>query len=278
MKIHSTMRSRSTGFSLIEIAVVLVIVSVLLAVVAIPLSAQVEARRTEETRRQLDVINEALVGFAMANGRLPCAARIVDNGIESLVDPANPTVGACYAYSGLLPAVTLGLSALDQNGFAVDAWGIAQNRIRYAVIDVLTSTSASNCPSTAVAHVFTARDGMKTAGMNCLANYNLDTAASAKTLITVCSKSPAASQPFCAASKLTITAPFVVISLGKNAVTGGLASTDEGYNAGTRGDGRVFVSRIPSSADAAGGEFDDIVTWTSLNTLFARMVQAGKLP
>ena len=28
----------------------------------------------------------------------------------------------------------------------------------------------------------------------------------------------------------------------------------------------------------AAGKFDDIVTWASLNTLFARMVQAGKLP
>jgi hypothetical protein len=39
-----------------------------------------------------------------------------------------------------------------------------------------------------------------------------------------------------------------------------------------------FVSRTPSVSTATGGEFDDIVTWGSLNTLFARMVQAGKLP
>ncbi len=39
-----------------------------------------------------------------------------------------------------------------------------------------------------------------------------------------------------------------------------------------------FVSHTPTQAASASGEFDDIVTWGSLNTLFARMVQAGKLP
>jgi prepilin-type N-terminal cleavage/methylation domain-containing protein len=271
---------RNSGFSLIEVAVVLVIISILLVIVASPLAAQLEARRTEDTRRQLEAINEALIGFAMANGRLPCPSRVVDNGTESLVNPlVSPVDGICATYSEFLPAVTLGLTPQDQNGFAIDAWGISQNRIRYSVMDIpSTSTTATSCPAVSVAHPFTKAGGIKEAGMNCLANYNSDTAAPPKTLITVCANTPAAAQPYCTATKLTITAPFVVISLGKNAATGGLATTDEGFNSGTRGNGAVFVSHTPTAAGSPVGEFDDIVTWTSLNTLFARMVQAGKLP
>ncbi len=266
------------GFSLIEIAVVLVILSILLAAVAIPIAAQLEQRRFEETNRQLELAKEAIIGFAMANGRLPCASRPTDNGVESLTNPlASPPDGTCGAYSGLLPAVTLGIAQGGQDGFAVDAWGLPQNRIRYAVVNI--DSTSSGCPVLpAVAHPFTKAGGMKEAGMNCLATYSYDAPAPAKTLITVCSATPAATQPFCAGTKLTITAPFIVISLGKNAAAGNFTATDEGFNAGTRGNGTVFVSRTPSAAGAAGGEFDDIVTWTSLNTLFARMVQAGKLP
>ena len=63
------------GFSLVEIAVVLVIISVLLTIAVVPIAAQIEQRRTEETLRQLETIKEALLGFAIANGRLPCPAR-----------------------------------------------------------------------------------------------------------------------------------------------------------------------------------------------------------
>lgn len=268
----------SAGFSLIEIAIVLVIISVLLVIVAAPLSTKIEQSRRVDTEKQLAEIKEALIGFALSNGRLPCAARSFDNGVESLVNPLNPSDGSCNAYSGLLPAVTLGIAPVDQNGFAVDAWGLSQNRIRYAVMDLTTSTTASDCPTLSVAHPFTKAGGIKEAGMNCLANYNSDTVTPPKTLITICSNTPAAAQPYCTATKLAITAPFVVISLGKNAATGGLATTDEGFNAGTRGDGKVFVSHTPTTVGSPVGEFDDIVTWTSLNTLFARMVQAGKLP
>ncbi|MGH8690910.1 MAG: type II secretion system protein, partial [Burkholderiales bacterium] len=40
----------------------------------------------------------------------------------------------------------------------------------------------------------------------------------------------------------------------------------------------TFVSRVQSPAGAPAGEFDDIVIWLSKNTLFNRMVAAGKLP
>jgi hypothetical protein len=50
---------------------------------------------------------------------------------------------------------------------------------------------------------------------------------------------------------------------------------DEIENSNLNGD---FVSRNPTSADAAAGEFDDVVSWLSSGVLFNRMVAAGKLP
>lgn len=265
----------NSGFSLVEIAVVLVILSVLIAIVAVPLATQMEQRRTEETQKQLETIKEAIIGFALARGRLPCASRdnLADKGNESVVDEAT---GVCNAYSGLLPAVTLGVSPIDSAGFAIDAWGLPQNRIRYAVMDITTDAAFTECPVVPVAHVLTKRDGMKSASMSCMSRYS-ETTTPFRTLLTVCGQTPGGSAPYCASSTLTITAPFVLISLGKNAATGGVGA-DEAYNSGTAGGGLVFVSHTPVAAGAVGGEFDDIVTWASLNTLFARMVQAGKLP
>ena len=264
------------GFSLVEIAVVLVILSVLIAIVAVPLATQLDQQRTVDTTKQLETIKEAIIGFALAKGRLPCASRLADKGNE-VVDEAT---GVCGAYNGYLPAVTLGISPIDSDGFAVDAWGLTQNRIRYAVMDITTDTTFADCPVAAVPHVFTKRDGLKAATMGCISKYSGAVATSAKVLLTVCPQTPSnGSPPYCA-PMLTNTAPFVLISLGKNAPTGGLTG-DEAYNAGNSAGGSaglVFVSRTPSAASAPGGEFDDIVTWPSVNTLFARMLQAGKLP
>ena len=262
---------KKNGFSLVEIAVVLVIISILITIVAVPLASQIEQRRTEETQKQLEAIKEAIIGFALARGRLPCAA--ISNGNESIVDEST---GVCTAYSGFLPAVTLGIAPVDSGGFAIDAWGLPQNRIRYAVMDITTDPAFTECPATPVAHVLTKRDGMKSASMSCVSKYS-ETTTPFRRLLTVCPQTPVGGAPYCASSKLTNTAPFIVISLGKNAPTGGVGP-DEAFNALTSGGGLVFVSHTPAPAASAGGEFDDIVTWGSLNTLFARMVQAGKLP
>lgn len=272
-------RTFDRGFSLIEIAIVLVIISVLITVVAIPISTQVEQQRVSNTNKQLEIIKEVLLAYAAANGRLPCPV-LSALGVEEFAAGGDETNGSCKKYDGLLPAVTLGISPVDSSGFAVDAWGQAQNRIRYAVMDITTDTTFADCPVAAVPHVFTKRDGLKAATMGCISKYSGAVATSAKVLLTVCPQTPSnGSPPYCA-PMLTNTAPFVLISLGKNAPTGGLTG-DEAYNAGNSAGGSaglVFVSRTPSAASAPGGEFDDIVTWPSVNTLFARMLQAGKLP
>lgn len=58
---------RTRGFTLIELAIVLVIITVLIGGLAMPLSAQIEARRIAETRKDMEAIQDALIGYAMSN-------------------------------------------------------------------------------------------------------------------------------------------------------------------------------------------------------------------
>ena len=62
------------GFTLIEMAIVLMIVGLLLGGLLVPLSAQMDQRNISDTQKAMSEIKEALIGYAMANGRLPCPA------------------------------------------------------------------------------------------------------------------------------------------------------------------------------------------------------------
>jgi prepilin-type N-terminal cleavage/methylation domain-containing protein len=247
--------SRTHGFTLIEMAVVVAVIGLLLGSLLVPLATQVEERRISDVRRTLDDAKEALIGYVIANGRLPCPATQTSNGIES---PAGG--GACVnsdgIYRGYLPAVTLGITPTDAQGYAIDPWN---NRIRYAV-------------TTANGNAFTTANGINTQVVTGAPTPDLQVCSTAVGV--------SGSPPSCAAAAvLTASAPAVIYSTGPNGASGG-ASLDESENpnaTGTNSD-RLFVSRPPGTVGASGGEFDDIVTWLSPNLLYARMVAAGKLP
>lgn len=269
--------NRINGFTLIEMAVVLLIVTLLLGGLLVPLSTQIEQRKISETQKLLEDAKEALIGFALANGRLPCPASANSNGQESFAAGGSAINGKCSNFfDGLLPAATLGFSPVDSNGYAIDGWGLPQNRIRYAVANTTVTTTTTTPPITTITFTFpfTQIDGMKSATMSAISNANL---------LYVCASAPGGSAPYAncgAASTLTDKAIFVVYSVGKNAATGGTGS-DEAVNPNPNSPNannadRVFVSHTQSAA--AGNEFDDIVDWLSPNILFNRMVAAGRLP
>ena len=258
------------GFSLVEIAVVLVIIAILATAIGVPLASQLDQQKTKDTEKQLELVKEAIYGFAMANGRLPCPASATSNGAEAFAGDDGPAVGDCSSTSDWVPAATLGLSPVDSSGYFVDAWGLTANRVRYAVSKVNYTTGApTGCPST-LTYPLTKTDGIKGATMGCLSDPN-----AAVNLLTVVTTTINNVPAGCTPSNLTTKAPFVIFSLGKNGTTGGTGA-DEAQN--VTKDATTFVSRAPTASDNCAGEFDDIVTWGSLNTLFARMVQAGKLP
>ena len=105
---HASMK----GFTLTELAIVLVIVALLIGGMLVPLSAQRDIHNISETKKQLAEIREALLGFAAINGRLPCQS--------STIDPVAPKYGIedspCTNTEGYLPWKTLGVTE-------VDAWG-----------------------------------------------------------------------------------------------------------------------------------------------------------
>lgn len=238
------------GFTLAELAVVLVIVAFLIGGLAIPLSGQLELRSRQETRATLDTAREALLGFAAVHGRLPCPASAASNGVES---PDGG--GACTnPYDGFLPAATLGVGPVDGAGFALDGWG---NRLRYAV-------------ATAQSGAFTTSGGIQ-------ANWPDVFAQSGK--LRLCSTGPASGSGAAAncsadSTALARDAVAVVLSLGRDATANG---TDQAENQDSPGN-PVFVSHDPAPVGSSGGEFDDLVLWISPGVLSSRLLAAGRLP
>ena len=219
-----------TGFTLVEMAIVLAIVALLLAGLLPSISSQMEQQRRAETRKQLDEALTALVGYATTQTppKLPCPAK---------PNLATGTTGAgvadCTISMGVLPWVTLGTNETD-------AWG---RRFTYAVATTGAFTTSFTLSSTGNLNVVNSSTG-------------------------VC---PGAG---CVGSNI----PAVIISHGPNGFGAYTpqgnqmaASADAGeqlnYTVGTK-----FVSQDTTPT------FDDLVVWLSPNTLFNRMVSAGKLP
>lgn len=99
------------GFTLVELAIVLTIVALLTGGLLLGVSAQREAAGNVDAQRQLENIREALLGFAISNGRLPCPA------LPNLPSSnANAGVENCAQPHGVLPWATLGLPQTDPWG------------------------------------------------------------------------------------------------------------------------------------------------------------------
>ena len=102
-----------SGFTLVELAIVLVIVALLTGGLLLGISAQRNAAENIDAQRQLENIREALLGFAMANGRLPCPADpALTSGIEDRPNANSP----CNRTFGVIPWAALSLPETDPWG------------------------------------------------------------------------------------------------------------------------------------------------------------------
>lgn len=237
---------RQSGFTLIEIAIVLVIFGLVLSALLLPLQAQRDQAFLAQTNATLDNSRQALLGFAQRNGRLPCPA--TNFGTATFPDDtgtSNPNgSGPCNQLVGFLPAATLGIQPTDAQGFALDGWN---NRIRYAV----TNANAS---------AFTTNNAMNTLAITALTPD-----------LRVCATSTAAS---CTATiHLSNEAVVIVYSTGASFQLG-TGGADENANLDNN---NVFVSHDATAAAAPNGEFDHMVTWISPYVLYNAMIQAGQL-
>lgn len=228
------------GFTLIEIAVGLFIVSLILGSILIPLGTQVEQKQLSDTQKSMEEAKEALVGYTIANGYLPCPD--LTTGANSNDGQEDVTAGACTSTEGNLPWATLGVTG-------VDSWG---NRIRYRADPTYSSHSTP--------FILTSNSALRVC-----------TNAACSTLLTSGTAGQGAVAVLMSHGKNGLGAINSTTNAAYPAPTGAdeLANTDNNT---------IFVSRTQSAAGSTAGEFDDIVIWLSKNLLFNRMVAAGKLP
>lgn len=242
------------GFSLIEMAVVLLIVGLLLNGLFVALGDSSSNKNRIEASSELESIKEALLGFAQTTGRFPCPAIVGSASIE-----APNGGGVCTAEHGFVPSSTLGLQgAADTNGLMVDPWG---NPYRYSVSPMLSGGSRA----------FTTTAGMKSVF-----------AAGALTPLLANQLYCISSMINCAGTLYANTVPVLVFSMGaRYAAT--LTSPLQTENAGNplvsgyqMPTDRQFV--VADYSEEGTNAYDDILVWISPNVMFSRLITAGKLP
>ena len=241
---------------MLELAIVLFVMALLLGSILVPLQTQVENRKIDETRRALEIAQDMLLGYAAANGYFPCPADASSGGLEA--PGSNHATGTCAVWQGYLPAALLGFKPTDAQGYALDGWAVASNRIRYAIA---SHTLAG------VAHPFTRVNGFRSVPISSFGN---------PVLFHICQSGNGVTATDCgSALTLASNAVAVVWSVGANGTTGGV-SVHEAQNPNPNGGtaDNVFVTRTASTVP--GHEFDDIVTWIPATALISRLVQVGQ--
>lgn len=250
------------GFTLVELAVVLAVLGLLLGTLLMPLAAQHDLRGRRDTERALADVREALLGYAIAKGRLPCPAAsslptgTAGAGIEARVDGQCACNGGSEASAGgrrctgsavvgVLPWVSLGLPETD-------AWG---RRYTYALDtkfgrDPMQATFGAGCAPSPVP---------RSAGF----------ALCSPATVVVKAADPGV-------ALVSGGVPAIVVSHGKN-----------GHGAYTSQGRRLDLSAaVPAEAENANGDaifvsdaaIDDRVIWVSPHVLMHRMLSAGTLP
>lgn len=131
-------RAVARGFTLIEMAIVLVVIGLMLSGGLLAITPTINAAKARDTNARLDQIEQALLVYAIRNSCIPCPANgtlgtpvglaggtpVTDTYSTGCVDTHG---GACAAgTNGVVPWGTLGLSQNE----ATDGWG---NLISYIV-------------------------------------------------------------------------------------------------------------------------------------------------
>lgn len=232
-------RRAHAGFTLIEIAIALFVISMILGGMLVPLATQVDQRQVSDTEKSLQEIREALIGFAVAKGYLPCPDTGT-NGSENVAASGQcTTISGGIAY-GRIPYLDLGLGNSD-------VWG---NRYTYYVNALFAQRSPAS-------------------------PFSLT---SAGTDVRICSSQACTTVYSNAAAFAVIShgkngAGAINFNTGTQNATS--PSVDEQENYDTDKD---VITRPFYYDGTSASQFDDVVVWLSRYTLFNRMVAVGKLP
>ena len=113
------------GFTLVELAMSLLVIGLLMGTLILPVANQLNARAITDTEKTMESIKEALIGYAVMNNKLPCPA----------ANDFGTSQSTLCAQEGFLPWAELGI------GRVADAWG---QPIHYRVDEAYTSGIPSN--------------------------------------------------------------------------------------------------------------------------------------
>jgi prepilin-type N-terminal cleavage/methylation domain-containing protein len=280
------MFKNQSGFTLIELTVVLFIVAMLLGGLLSPLSQRIEQADRANTQIALDDIEEALYGFALTNGRMVCPDCMNNNGtcagFAANDGQEDPTPGgSCAASVPILappfpnpnaPATTINISTgnLPWATLSVpqsDAWG---NPFTYSVSTETADAIASN----------TVTPTVSTLGAAC-ATFP------AQSSIALCSAGSMVIQGVCGtpANAIAEEVVAVVVSHGANAtrIAGLVAAPTaatclELENHINDNDGSYVFTNYADPNSGTAASFDDMIIWVSPNILKNRLISAGRLP
>ena len=262
---------RAHGFSLTELAVTLLIASLLFGGLLPSFKAQLQLVRMRDTDRALQEIVDALVSHAIAHGQLPCPADPAGGTGKALI--AAGTTQACELLrgtiaSGAIPFAELGLPSAD-------VWG---NKYSYWVDASWTGPGQVRCASVRIPPPSFCAEA---SASSLEVHTRLDTGAPT--------------------SRVATEVVAVVVAHGRNGRHGWSArgaklpdnpgrNPDEGFNDLTRAvtpTPVVLLAREPSAGatvcdDAAPGgarcDFDHQLVFLSKNLMLARLVAARSLP
>lgn len=244
------------GFTLVELAVTLLILTVLAAMLLVPLSGREELRKRKASEATLADIREALIGFAIIHKRLPCPTRENNPGAPAYgLEELPPCTDATEGY---LPWRTLGVPPFD-------AWGAPRTNTgdpwtghwRYRVDRGFSQDADISCPSplwpispstrfeTPITIVDSAGNSLTSASSNSVPNPG----GKCPGEFTEDRRLPAA----------------LVYSAGANGIP-------DGENGSYESSGTIRYQQ-----DVPGVAFDDILIWIGKPLLIARMAAAGSL-
>jgi prepilin-type N-terminal cleavage/methylation domain-containing protein len=266
------MKHPHRGFTLIEVAISMVILGLVMTGLVLSLSQQLQQRRLLDTRTTLAEANDALIAFVTANARLPCPAVAGSSGLEATTAP-----GTCTAAAGFLPAVTLGLPNLDANGLLNDGWADGSIRDNTGALSYPRAIRYSVTPLTGTPQV----NALTTTKLGATATRStVSTALAANNGLFVCRSSAgmvaAGNRCGSNANSLALNAVAVLWSQGRtgNDVIGNSPAENQNANQTIA---RAFVMHDPTDIAAPAGRFDDLVSWVAWGTVADKLMVAWQV-